>query len=153
METNAEQTNPLEDLFEMEPDTDDGIEGDFLIAEDTTDDVIAPIYDEKDTAIDKQLEEIRGLAIDEFKVMRDGTKMMEPRYRGRNMEVAVQMLKVALDSTSKKADIKGKKDELKVPTSVGDINQTNIFVDRNELLKELMNKAKTEAIEAKTGTG
>lgn len=98
-------------------------------------------YDTKDVEIEEQFQEIYDAAMDAFDLNSRNIDGIDPRYRARNHEVAVQYLNAALSAAREKANLKGHKDKLSVArekTSGARVTNNNLFVgDRNELLKLL----------------
>jgi len=129
--------HPLEELFDIEP-------GTTLVSRPSTE--ISLIehddYDEKDKEIEEQFEQIYQKAIDAFEVQSDIVDTVEGKYAARNAEVAATMLQAALAAVNGKKDIKQAKDKIKAKNgSDGGNNKagtTNIIIDRNDLLKEIL---------------
>lgn len=99
------------------------------------------VYDEKDTEIEEQLQEIYETAMTQFEVQAGVTETVEGKYAARNAEVAVQFLTAALNAVQTKANVKGGKDKLvvKALTSEPKTGGT-VIMDRNELMKALEKK-------------
>lgn len=99
------------------------------------------IFDDKDKEIEKQLEEVYTIAIGAYYEANGNSDVIEPRYRARNSEVAVQFLNTALTAIKEKSTLKLSKekieiDKLKVDVP-GTLNQSIIVADRNSILKQL----------------
>lgn len=99
-------------------------------------------YDNADKDINDNFQEIYDTALDAYEQQALDIDSLEPKYRARNQEVAVQYLNTALNAAKEKAGLKMHKDKMQTkrdtagPNSV--TNQGIIVADRNELLKQLM---------------
>lgn len=126
----------LEEVFDIAP-------GTTVVeyTEQTTILVASPIYDEKDSEIENDYQEVFDKAIAGHEKLQDEIEGMEGRYLPRMAEVSVQHLNVALNAASMKARMKEHKDKLvaknnKAPTTVNN----NLVIDRNELVSMLRKK-------------
>lgn len=68
-------------------------------------------YDDKDTEIDEQYQEIYDAAMTAYDSLTTDTQQIEPKYRARNNEVAAIFLNTALSAIKEKAGHKHKKDQ------------------------------------------
>jgi hypothetical protein len=136
--------HPMEDIFEIE-------EGTTLVERvETIPTPLAPIqeYDVKDNEIEKQFQEVYDAAMTAFEITSESVQQVEPKFRARNEEVAVQYLTAALSAASQKAALKQHKDKVSITkvkaTTPNTVNNNLIVSDRNELLKQILNKPKSE---------
>ena len=100
-------------------------------------------YDNKDTEIEGQFQEVYDAAMDAYEQQAADTETIEPKYRARNQEVAVQYLNTALNAAKEKSNMKMFKDKmLNDRKAVGPktLNQNVVIADRNEILRELMGR-------------
>lgn len=105
---------------------------------------VVPEYDNKDSEIENQLEEIRSKAIDAFDAQQDITETVEGKYAARSGEVAVQFLNTALDAIRDKSNLKQHKDKVAIKATPKTVNNNLIVADRNEILKIIADKNKTK---------
>lgn len=147
-ETKTETDHPLEEFFDIEEGSTEVVE-----YERETDLVKADDYDEKDNEIEQDFQEIYDRAMEGYDVLADEIEDVDARFKARIGEVSLQHLNVALNAAKNKASMKEHKDKLKAKENSGGgsttVNNT-LVVDRNTLLKELMEakeKKKAEAIE------
>ena len=136
-----ETDHPLEDVFEIEPYTTP-----MEVTTAVPQEVVTPEnYDDKDTEIEQQLQEIYEAAMGQFEVTREEIEKVEGKYKARNGEVALQALQTALSAVQSKASVKANKDKLAIKQQTAGpstLNQNLIVADRNELLKALGNETK-----------
>jgi len=135
--------HPLEEAFEIEA-------GTTLVprVERSTQLVPMESYDDKDTEIEDQFQEVYDAAMEAFDQSSGRLHELEGKYRARNEEVAVQYLNTALQAAREKSGQKQHKDKIAVAEGKikGNANVTNnnlIVADHKELMK-IMNKAKKE---------
>jgi len=99
-------------------------------------------FDEKDSEIEGQFQEVYNAAMDAFDQQSVQAEIVEPKYKARNQEVAVQFLNTALAAARDKSNMKQHKDRIIVEqarkTGPKTLNQNLIVGDRNEILKHLM---------------
>lgn len=138
-EKTKEVTHPLEDAFGIPKGTTpipytETVSAEIVVTED---------YDEKDTEIEAQLQEVYELALAEFESQSNRVGS-DSRYAARNSEVAAIFLNTALNAVGKKADIKGLKDKLKTKPANRDgngsaktIHNNNLIVTQRDLLKAM----------------
>lgn len=103
--------------------------------------VAAEEYDNKDNEIEKQFQEVYDSAMTAFEYASETTQVIEPKYRARNEEIAVQYLNTALAAAREKAMLKQHKDKVSVAKGKAmapkTVNNNLIVADRNEILKSL----------------
>ena len=95
------------------------------------------VYDEKDKEIEKQFEEVYDVAMETFHNTIEQIDDIDPRYKNKSREVAVQFLNTALAAADKKAVLKSNKDKLEHKATTTNYTQNNLVFDRNELLKAI----------------
>lgn len=98
------------------------------------------LYDEKDSEIEEQYQIIFNAALQAYSnqivaLERGG----DPATNHKVLDVANNFLKTALDSTKAKADLKKSKDKNIIASSTKNVTNNNLIIDRNELLKQLLN--------------
>lgn len=133
----------LEDLFGIEPGS--TMVNRLVVAEEDEDvpEVITPVvqqmYDDKDSEIDNQFQQVFNAAFMTFEAQRMSTEGMNPQFQARALEVAQQFLNTALAAASEKAKLKAAKDKVAKP--VANVNNTtnNLVMDRDTMLRMLMN--------------
>ena len=127
--------HPIEEILEIESGTT------LLpaVAPTKTEIVSAPAYDEVDNQINEQFQEIYDTAMDAYEQQALDIETIEPKYRARNSEVAVQYLNTALSAAKERSSIKMAKDKLvnKASPKVLNDNRSVIVADRNDILKNL----------------
>ena len=139
--TEKEIDHPLEEIFDIERST--------TIVPYTkvkTDLVPHSEYDEKDSELEKQLQELYDLALEAFETQQDEAEVIEPKFKARNAEVAVQYLKTALEAVHEKSQLKQHKDKISTPKdgSGKTVNNNMLITDRNTLLEALADAEKKE---------
>ena len=135
-----EVPHQLEEVFDIEP-------GTTLVETQKSSTELVPVeeYDDKDSEIEGQFQEVYDAAMDAYEGA-TGSDMqdIEPKYRARNMEVSVQYLNTALNAAKMKADLKTHKDKLglasKKASAGSKVVNNNLVVDRNELLKSIIGR-------------
>lgn len=141
-EVNNERTihHPIEDVLGIEPGTTvmEAVEDmNFPM-------VVDPVYDDKDVEIENQFQDVYVEAKTTFTTLTDDLEVMDPRFRARTAEVAVQFLNTALLAAKEKLNQKQNKDKIAVDLSqVGPktIHQNlNIIADRNQILRAMLEK-------------
>lgn len=111
-------------------------------------------YDDKDAEIEKQFEEIFNKSMTGYLNLEGVLDSVEPKYRSRLAEVALQYLKNSLDAANSKAKQKESLDKIKIKQeSISPESKNNNIVfkgDRNDLLKQMtkMMKEGQEPIDA-----
>jgi hypothetical protein len=135
--------HPLEDVFDIESGTT------IVEYKEVVPDQVVPMvnYDKKDDEIEGKLEEIYAIAIGQVGAIADEMERVEGKYKARMGEVTATMLNVALGAVREKSMLKMHKDKLSPVTGQGPQtvhNNLNIVADRNELLRMLMDKNKSQ---------
>lgn len=133
--------HPMEDVFDIVPGS-TVVEYKELVPAPVSQ---SPLYDEKDTEIEAQLEEIYNVAMSGVVAISDEMDRVEGKYKARIGEVTSTMLNVALTAVRDKAHLKMHKDKLSPIATNADgtrtITNNNLVVaDRNEILRMLMDK-------------
>lgn len=100
------------------------------------------LYDNKDEEIEDQFQTVYIAAMDAFDAQEEQIEIVDPRYRARNEEIAVQYLNTALNAAKEKANLKQHKDKLilqnKAAGTPGTVHVDNLIVgDRNDILRQL----------------
>lgn len=126
--------HPLEDVLNITP-------GSTLIQYEEPLPAVPPVdhltYDEKDKEVEQRFEEIYNTAMDQADELMGEMKQVEGKYKARVGEVARRMLNVALGAAKEKSAQKMHKDKMgqqRQPTP-STVNNTAVFVDRNEFLR------------------
>lgn len=134
--------HPMEDIFDIE-------EGTTIVERvETLPTPLAPMeeYDVKDDEIEKQFQEVYDAAMTAFEITSESVQQVEPKFRARNEEVAVQYLTTALAAANSKAGLKQHKDKVSVSkvkaSTPGTVHNNLIVADRNDILKQIVEKAK-----------
>lgn len=134
--------HPIEDVLEIEP----GTTMMPVVAHEPTELAVTADYDEVDREINEQFQEVYDVAMDAYETQAADIETIEPKFRARNQEVAVQYLNTALAAAKEKASIKMSKDKntVKVATSGGaNIRDSQVIVaDRNDVLKQMFGREK-----------
>lgn len=114
--------------------------------------VISETYDDKDQEIEQQFEEIYNAAMSAFEQQEDEMTNVEPKYRARNQEVAVQYLSTALSAAREKANLKNHKDKTTLAQTKGPSTvNNNLVVDRNEVLKSIVGNQQNDGTTYENG--
>lgn len=126
--------HPLEAVFEMEP-------GTTLMPQTvrTTEIVVADTYDEKDTEIEGQFQEVYDAAMGGFESQFQEVDTVEGKYKARIGEIAVQFLNAALAAANSKASLKSHKDKLShdIKGAPKTVNNNLIIGSQAEMLERL----------------
>ena len=131
--------HPLEEVLEIESGTTMMPTIEFEKTEMAT----IPTYDVVDSEINDQFQEIYDIALDAYEQQANDLQSIEPKYRARNQEVAVQYLNAALNAAKEKLSIKQAKDKNMTSAKSMNpqtLNQNVIVADRNEVLKEIFGR-------------
>ena len=136
--------HPLEKVFNIES----GTSTMAVVQRPTTEVAAIQAYDDKDKEIDTQLQEVYDAGMSAFENQFIEADQVDPRFKARSGEVAVQFLATALEAAKAKSTYKMHKDKLvatvsKAPSTV---NNNLIVADRNELLKNLRDLNLEDAI-------
>ncbi len=128
--------HPLEEVFDIEPGTT------LVEYEEHVPTVLVEDqkYDDKDSEIEEQIQEVYDKAMDAFDAQQEITEQVEGKYAARNAEVAAVFLNTALNAAKEKLTQKAHKDKLDVSKqnagTPGTVNN-NLIMDRNEAMKLL----------------
>jgi len=139
VETEKIKAHPMEGVLDIEP----GTTAYPIVERQTTNiaDTTTEAYDNKDTEIEGQFQEVYDAAMDAFDTQMGTSDDVEGRYQARNGEVAVQFLSTALAAAKEKSNVKQHKDKLSIArgklTGAGVTNNNLIVADRNDILKAL----------------
>lgn len=129
--------HPMEEVLDIEPGTTIA-----TVVERSTELVVAEEFDEKDNEIEGQMQEVYDAAMSAFEQQSMDSEVIEPKYRARNQEVAVQFLNTALSAVKEKSSLKQHKDRINIDrvkaAKAGTTNNNLIVADRNEILKHIM---------------
>lgn len=149
--------HPLEDVFDIES-------GTTMVPKTVVQSDLVPYegYDNKEEEIDEQYQNIHDLALTAFEEQSEEAEIVDPKYKARNAEVAVQYLNTALSAVNAKAALKNAKDKLEVSKArIGaDAGAAAAQMDRNEILrmfaeqkeeKDVTNTYDAEDIDAEDG--
>lgn len=140
VKTEVVVAHPMEDIFDIEECTTVVERVDTI----PTELVAIDQYDVKDNEIEKQFQEVYDAAMTAFETTSESVMQVEPKFRARNEEVAVQYLTAALGAAREKALLKQHKDKVTITkakaTAPGTVNNNLIVADRNEILKQLLNR-------------
>ncbi len=129
--------HPLEKTFNIEP-------GTTLVPQVVRSTELTSIetYDEKDSEIETQFQEVYDAAMGAFEGQFQEADLVEGKYKARVGEVAVQFLNTALQAAQNKSLLKQHKDKIaeatKKNSTPNTVNNNLIVADRNEILKKLM---------------
>lgn len=128
--------HPMEKVLDLEENSTS-----LVVADRQSNVVQAPSYDEKDEEIETQFQEVYDAAMEAFDTQMNDSMSIEPKYRARNQEIAVQFLNAALNAASHKSSMKQHKDKVTLDHAKNagpkTLNQNLIVADRNEILKHL----------------
>lgn len=109
-----------------------------------------PSYDDKDAEHEKDIQEIFELAMTGYLNMETLLDSIEPKYRARMAEVALDYLKTGLSAANTKIKQKSDIDKLKLSekkTQKSSSNTTNNIIfsgDRNDFLKQFYDAMKND---------
>jgi hypothetical protein len=135
--------HPLDDVFDIEP-------GQTVVPyEERLPTELVPHvgYDDKDSEIEGQMQEVYDLALEAFENTTDDIDTIDPKYRARNHEVASTYLNLALTAARDKANLKSNKDRTEKMSTSGGTSANNVVMSREDLLK-MMESATEEEAEA-----
>lgn len=142
-ETEKEIFHPLEEIFEIE-------EGTTVVPykEVKTDLVPHEPYDNKDEEIEEQLQELYDMALEAFENQQEESDVIDPKYKARNAEVAVQYLKTALEAAREKRQMKEHKDKIVTKQTSGSTVNNNLITSHTDLLDAISDAMdKKDAVE------
>lgn len=129
--------HPLEKTFNIEP-------GSTLVPQvvRTTELTTIEAYDEKDSEIETQFQEVYDAAMGAFEGQFQEADLVEGKYKARVGEVAVQFLNTALQAAQNKSLLKQHKDKIAEAKNRNSgpktVNQNLIVADRNDIIKKLL---------------
>ena len=127
--------HPLEHLFGIDP-----MSTMMPVVSSEMSSIETPLFDDKDKEIETQFDQITALALDGYDAQVMDLEKIDPKYRARSNEVAIQYLNTALSSTQQKMNLKKHRDLLTSKVVKGTNITNNVLVaDRNELLRMMMN--------------
>jgi Lon protease-like protein len=138
-ETEKEVFHPLEEIFDIEESTTV-----VPYKEVKTDLVPHEPYDPKDGEIEEQFQELYDMALEAFENQQEESDVIDPKYRARNAEVAVQYLKTALEAAREKRQLKEHKDKIVTKQTTGNTVNNNLITSHTDLLDAI-----SDAIEKK----
>jgi len=142
-EVEYERSHPMEDILDIEPGT--------TIAtkiERTTELVVSEEYDDKDSEIEEQMQEVYDSAMGAFEGQMDEAELVEGKYKARNGEVAVQFLNTALNAAKEKSSLKQHKDKISIDKgkmSAGNASTGKIVADFNDILRSVIKGTDSDA--------
>jgi len=96
-------------------------------------------YDDKDIEIEQQYQEIADLALTAYDSHVSKTVNMFGKLHNESQEVSSQLLTTALNALKEKANIKQHKDKMSRAAN-NPSKVTNIIIDRNELLRNILDQ-------------
>lgn len=135
-------SHPLEDFFNIEPESTK-----IVRTERSTELLDYEEYDEKDKEIESSYQEIADAAMSLFGDLRDMMDTADTKLVARLTEVSGQMLGTALSATNRKAALKDNKDKLLARQRIAANKKgtnTLVVMDRNEMLRQLIEAQKEE---------
>ena len=131
-DTEKEIIHPLEEVFDIE-------EGTTVVPykEVKTDLVKHEPFDDKDHELEEQLQDLYDMSLEAFENQQEESDTIEPKFKARNAEVAVQYLKTALEAVREKRVLKEHKDKITVKekTSGSTTNNNLVVADHNALME------------------
>lgn len=143
MDNQKTKSHPMEQVLDIE-------EGTTLVPYESRSTELSIIdeFDEKDQEIEGQFQEVYDAAMTAFDAQAQDAIDIDPKFRARNEEVAVQYLNTALAAAKEKSTMKQHKDKLHADRTKGiapkTLNQNLIVADRNEILRHLQQAGKDE---------
>lgn len=151
--------NPFEKIFDLPENSSEDTEkkalANITIEKRETALVKMPeLFDEKDSEIEEQFQEIYDYSISAFESQAKNAQLVEPKYRARNHEIAVQYLNTALNAVKEKSNNKNSKDKLaleKIKASKGGngkITNNNLIVGDRSSIMDLLNNISINELES-----
>jgi len=128
--------HPLEGVLDIESGTTELLLSDHQ-TEVSTEHIL---YDDKDQDIEKLISEVYSAAMSAYDQQSVNIQLIDPKYRARSSEVAVQFLQTALNAIKEKSNFKQHKDKIEKNAGPKTLNQT-IIMDRNDLLRQIIESA------------
>jgi autotransporter translocation and assembly factor TamB len=132
--------HPLEEVFDIES-------GTTLMPQVTrsTELVVADQYDDKDTEIEQQFQEVYDAGMSAFEQQFSEADMVEGKYKARAGEVAVQFLNTALAAAQAKSNLKMHKDKITATalknSKPNTVNNNLVVATQAEILRRLMGRS------------
>ncbi len=146
IETEKVISHPMEEIFEIE-------EHSTIVPYREVKTELVPYepFDEKDKELEEQLQDLYDIALEAFEEQQSDSDTIEPKFRARNAEVAVQYLKTALEAVQTKTNLKQHKDKITIKRETGGtVNNNVILTDRNAIIRAL--RGETVELEIPTNT-
>ncbi len=148
--------HPLEDIFDLPSGTTE-----ISVIERHSEVVPHQDFDEKDTEIEHQFQEVYDVAMSTFENQVEMLERAEtdPKYVARQMEVAAQFLNTALAAAREKSNLKQQKDKLLAAARTGKGAQVAsglptgdgpVIMDHATLLKMIKGAESGDTFEGKT---
>lgn len=129
--------HPMESILDIEP----GSTIMPFVEREIAELVETETYDDKDVEIETQFQEVYDAAMHAFDTQQNDAELIEPKYKARTQEIAVQFLNAALSAAKEKSNLKAHKDKLTIDrakTGPKNLQQNLIVADRNDLLKQFL---------------
>lgn len=132
--------HPLEEFFEIE----EGSTHFPVVQRETT---LAPHieYDNKDTEIESQLQEVYDVAMSAFEQQFTEIEIAEGKHKALVGEMAANFLNTALAAAKEKSLLKQHKDKLSLQSAKSSsprtVNNNLVVADRNEVLRAILGKS------------
>lgn len=137
-------SHPMEEVLNIEPNT-------TLIPYNNQETELVKYeeYDQKDCEIEQQFQQVYDAAMNAFDESSVGSGTMDPKYKARNEEVAVQYLNTALSAAKEKASLKNSKDKLNLDSKKASTpnSQNVVFADRNDILKTIFGNKEEKSVD------
>ncbi len=130
--------HPLEEAFDIEPGTTITTK-----TERSTELSVSEQYDEKDTEIEVQFQEIYDVAMSAFEDQVAEAEVVEGKYKARNMEVGVQLLNAALHAAKEKSNQKQHKDKTDLAKNkvvAKKVTNNNVFMGSHQEVLDQIEK-------------
>lgn len=140
--------NPLNDLFDIEPDN-EVLPVEYGQIQNTQIPTKAEdVRDEDDIANDRKIDQIYDVALETFHNQTAMIEIIEPRYAARNAEVAATYLNIALQAATARARVKAdrKRATQFIPGMGGKVTNNTIVATREEIMKMISVDADTKEL-------
>lgn len=142
MRSETKFTNPLNAVFDIEINDDDGQQHYLEIPEAELNALVPATEptpkDEEDIATDAKIDAVYDVAMETFHNQTAMMQIIEPRYAARNAEVAASYLNIALSAATSKAKLKTdrKRALAFIPGAAGArVTNNTIVASREDILK------------------
>lgn len=134
-ETEKNVSHPMEEIFEIEECT-------TIVPykEVKTDLVPYEPFDNKDKELEEQFQNLHDRAIEAFENQQEDIEVIDPKYKARNAEVAIQYLRTALEAVQSKSLLKQHKDKINVKQKTGTVNNNVVLANRNDIIRAIQGK-------------